>query len=882
MAALKKIIVFFLFWLMSSSNTAKAQRGNVWYFGINAGLNFNYIPPKALTDGSILTYEGCTTIADTRGQLLFYTDGVKVYDRAHKMMPNGGGLLGNNSSTQSAIIVPNPGDTNIYYIFTSDCSENSFQAGYNFSVVDMKLNNGMGNVTAQKNINLYKPCTERLTAVKAANGIDYWVITKGLNNNSFTAYKIDCKGIGLNPVVSNSGLSHTFDPGRYVGTGQMKASPDGKKLCLPILWPSTAVQLFDFDNATGKVSNPVTLSDYPQGIGHIYGIEFSPNSKLLYVSTVLDRTINQYDISSGNSVAITASKYVINTGSFSPYALQLSPDRRIFIAFPQNTNMSVINNPDVYGAGCNFSYAAVDLAERLCWVGLPAYIASFFDESDHAGFINSYINCHMQFTGTTDLIGNLIWKWDFGDGSFGEGQTINHAYRKVGTYNVTVKIISSYATCGLPVADSFSYTRPVTITNNIFAVDYTYRGNCFGQPTQFTDSTILTTGNITERTWDFGDGSPTTNVLNPVHTYSNTGIYTVKLLINTSGICNKDSMVKKVYIGTRPVSLFSPNNGCVDQPLQFNDNSAAASTPVDSWKWFFGDGDSAAVKNPAHTYRDYGHYTVQLQVGSYGCISAAPVLQPLVIDSKPDVAFDLKYPCLGEPTTFTNTSSNIFGNIISQSWSFGDNTSSGLAEPTHLYMKAGNKTVALTVITQNGCKVTLSKPIEVIKAVANAGRDTITLYDQPVRLNGSGGGAYNWTAATHLDDATIPNPVARLKENELFTLETISAEGCKATDEVLVKVVPGFDIFIPTAFTPNGDGNNDQLKPLPVGIDHLNYFKVYNRFGQEVFNTKELDKGWDGRISGMIQSPAAFVWIVQAVDIYGRMITKQGTSVLIR
>ena len=251
MAALKKIFVFLVFWLIIFSNTAKAQRANIWYFGINAGLDFNFSPPRALTDGSILTYEGCTTITDKRGQLLFYTDGVKVYDRSHKMMPNGGGLLGNNSSTQSAIIVPNPGDSNIYYIFTSDCSENSFVNGYNFSVVDMKLNNGMGNVTAQKNVNLYKPCTERLTAVKAANGIDYWVITKGLNDNRFTVYKIDCKGINLTPVISNAGLAHDFDSTQYVGTGQMKASPDGKKLCLPLLWPVTLVQLFDFDNNTG-------------------------------------------------------------------------------------------------------------------------------------------------------------------------------------------------------------------------------------------------------------------------------------------------------------------------------------------------------------------------------------------------------------------------------------------------------------------------------------------------------------------------------------------------------------------------------------------------------------------------------------------------------
>jgi hypothetical protein len=172
MAFTKKISFFLLIGLTGCFFSVYAQEGNIWYFGINAGLDFNVTPPKAITDGAISTYEGCATICNKKGQLLFYTDGIKVYDRTHHTMPNGTGLLGNSSSTQSAIIVPNPGDSNLYYIFTADCAENAFADGYTFSVVDMRLNNHLGNVTAQKNISLYKPCTERLTAVKAANGID--------------------------------------------------------------------------------------------------------------------------------------------------------------------------------------------------------------------------------------------------------------------------------------------------------------------------------------------------------------------------------------------------------------------------------------------------------------------------------------------------------------------------------------------------------------------------------------------------------------------------------------------------------------------------------------------------------------------------------------
>ena len=878
MNALQKIITALGILVIGFSNTAIAQEGNIWYFGQGAGLDFNVSPPQPITNGVLNTNEGCATICNKSGALLFYTDGVKVFNRNHLVMPNGSGLFGNSSSTQSAIIIPNPGDTNLYYIFTADCSENLFANGYNFSVVDMRLDGGLGNVTAQKNIGLYSPSSERLTAVKAANGIDYWVITKGFDNNRFTVYKVDCNGINSTPVISDVGVVHTDNQAKFSGAGAIKASPNGKKVCVAITWPNAMAQLFDFDNTTGKLSNPIDITGYSPGYCFIYGVEFSPNSKLLYISTALQRSFNQYDISSGNAATINASKYTINTAPDYAHALQLSPDKRIFLA-SQSSKVSTIENPDVYGPGCNFIRGNIDLAGRTHVAGLPAYIASFFDVTNHIDFTHSFVDCHVQFNGTTDLSGNLSWNWDFGDGTLGTGQTISHSFKKAGTYNITLTVKSTASACGLPLTDSFVITKPITI-NNVFAVDYDYAGNCVNQPTQFSDSTVLTIGNITSRTWYFGDGSPTSNALNPVHTYASVGIYNVKLLISTSGVCNADSIIKQVHIETMPTSIFSPTNGCINQAVQFTDISTNPVSGVGQWKWFFGDGDSSVLQNPVHTYLNYGNYTAQLQVASpYGCVAAA-VTNPVVIDSKPVAAFDYQFPCLDKPTVFTNSSSNDFGAMI-YNWQFGDNSNSSVANPLHQYAIANNYTVRLTVSTANGCSTSITKPVTVVAIFANAGRDTIALYDQPFQLNGSGGGSYLWSAATNLSSAIIANPVARLKKDETFTLQTTNAEGCVATDAVVIKVVTNFDVFVPTAFTPNGDGINDILKPLPIGIDHLNYFKIYNRYGQEVFVTKELGKGWNGKISGTLQPQGAFVWIVQAVDIFGRVITKQGTTILI-
>ena len=138
---------------------------NVWYFGENAGLDFNSGTPVALTNGALVTNEGCASISDSVGNLLFYTDGVTVYNNNHTIMPNGNGLNGDSSSTHSAIIVPKPGNNDEYYIFTVDRGGQS--DGLQYSQVNMNLDNGLGDVVSgMKNVFLVAPTTEKVTAIK--------------------------------------------------------------------------------------------------------------------------------------------------------------------------------------------------------------------------------------------------------------------------------------------------------------------------------------------------------------------------------------------------------------------------------------------------------------------------------------------------------------------------------------------------------------------------------------------------------------------------------------------------------------------------------------------------------------------------------------------
>jgi len=174
--------------------------------------------------------------------------------------------------------------------------------------------------------------------------------------------------------------------------------------------------------------------------------------------------------------------------------------------------------------------------------------------------------------------------------------------------------------------------------------------------------------------------------------------------------------------------------------------------------------------------------------------------------------------------------------------------------------------------------------INVEKIVANAGpRDTSIVVNQPLQLNGTGAQFYLWSPPTGLNDPNIANPIAILSESQQYVLLVQSAAGCSSTDTIDVtvyKIKP--DLYVPDAFTPNGDGLNDIFRPIPVGIKSLKFFRVYNRLGQLVYSTSTINDGWDGTFKGVPQDPGVFVWMAQGVDYLGNIIFKKGSVTLIR
>jgi hypothetical protein len=411
---MSKSIHIILLILVNSIILAQDKTFNNWHFGLHNIMSFNTTPPSLSINSGMYNHEGCSSISDTAGNTLFYTNGVEVYNRLNVQMPNGFGLNGHTSSTCSGLIVPVPYNQKKYYIFTTDAQAGKIAAGINscgclcYSVIDMNLNGGLGAVTV-KNVVLFDSVTEKITGYWHQNDSAVWLVAHEWKSNHFLSYSITPSGVSPVPVVSAIGSVHT---GGNVynenAIGQMKISPDGTKIAC-VKEVNSMLELFKFDNSNGIISSPLNVALKPY-YNLPYGLEFSPNSNYLYMSTVTGNSyLVQYNLNTWNASTISASGVELQ-GSIMDYrmlgGMQLGPDKKIYLSNVTGiSGLSVINYPDSSAANCGFVYDQVRLTSTSTF-GLPGHIPfryTYKDIKDSVDYIPSVpANCD------TPIIPNII------------------------------------------------------------------------------------------------------------------------------------------------------------------------------------------------------------------------------------------------------------------------------------------------------------------------------------------------------------------------------------------------------------------------------------------------------------------------------------------
>jgi hypothetical protein len=391
---------------ISTSIQSSYDRMNYnWIFGDNAGITFNPIrygsTPSPLS-GSMTSQEGVSSISNEDGQLLFYTNGDTVYNSGNTVMSNGTGLSSSGTSTQSSIIIPKP-DSNKYYIFTTDFNGNP--NGFEYSIVNMDLQGGLGQIET-KNIKLINtPLTEKVTACSHSTEDAYWIITHTSGDSSYYSYKVNSAGLS-GPIITNIG--HTHNTAR----GYMKTSPDCTKL-ISVLYDEDIVDIFDFDASGGTLSNFTSITGKTFDVGP-YGLEFSSDSSKFYVSEGASEKIYQYNLSYSAGTDILDNEITVGDISGSSLgALQMGPDEKIYIADSGTTSLHVIHRPNGLGVQCNFQKNGFSLSSSTItgtsstW-GLPNVVTDKALSCDRYVYITPRNLATFNFNFLVNNVNNVI------------------------------------------------------------------------------------------------------------------------------------------------------------------------------------------------------------------------------------------------------------------------------------------------------------------------------------------------------------------------------------------------------------------------------------------------------------------------------------------
>ncbi len=793
--------------LLTITSVDAQNQWNYWYFGNNAGLNFNSGSPVPALGGQFAGTEGGACYSDpTTGNLMFYTDGRLVWNRNHVQMPNGFGLMGGfTQCSQSSMIVPLPGSNHLYYLFTAD--ENGTGNGIRYSVVDMNLAAGLGDVVStQKNILMYMPASEQQTYVRKANGVDYWILSHEINTNTFRAYTLSSTGVSATYVSSSLGAVINTG-GQQIG--YLRPNHIGTKLCKAARY-LYLYELFDFDNSTGVVSNVMTMNNLNLG----YGAEFSIDNTKLYVHTSNPGQVYQYDATATTQAALNASRTPVgSTSSTWVGPLFMGKDCRIYMGRYQVGSLGVINFPNLTGNACNYVDNGVGLGGPTSQLSLP----NFNYDWNPCEIITA------AFTWTTPCVGDSTMfhnssvyhiasnSWFFGDNGSGPNDSstlVNpaHFYTTAGNYNVMLIVVDSSGNIDTVVHQVTVNPMPSVNLGN----DTTL---CTGP------ALTLNAGNV-GATFIWNTGATTQTI-----TTDTSGTFWV---IANYGVCVDTDSVTITFLPMPVVNLGNDTTLCLNQPITLDAGNVGST-------YLWSNGATTQTISPTSS----GVYWVIANLN--GCLDQDSITVTFIPIPTVYLGSDTTL-CVG--MNITLDAGNVGLNYL---WSTGTNTE------TINVTTSGNYWVK---VTQNVCFNYDTINVTFVAApVVNLGNDISVCFGVPVSLDaGNPIATYLWstgettriisptTSGTYIVVASIgtcwdsdtvlvtfnPLPIVHLgPDKTLCTGETLTLDGGNAgatyqwsnggTDETTNITTPGtYSVIVHNGGCTNSDTINVAFITMPT------------------------------------------------------------------
>lgn len=732
-----------LLFMLSQQKIVAQGYNNNWCFGVNHGLDFNTNPPTYFRDS--VRGRSSAAVSDVAGNLLFYTTGPAAWDRNHHLMPNGTGLLGNNivagftggAGNQGVAIIGSPNNQNQFYIISTDVNTNpnGTDNAY-YSIVDMTLNNGLGDVMPnKKNIPFASGITGGVvvnTASGACNG--YWIILHKRADSAYFAYKLDVNGIATTPILSY-GIGAVYSSS--FNEGYMTFNNKGDRIVR--LFPASVfpwknrIETAGFDKSTGQFHNFGTIAPDIDSIAWYYAAFSADDSKLYCTANGVDLSgcfqFNMSLLPNFNAVRNSIAPIVdTNEETGGSLGLRLGPDGKIYMGWLLSNCIAVINNPNGLGPGCDFT---------SCPILVPNY-----------------------FNGPGVITNQVV---EFGS--------------------------------------PFVMNVPADTIYNTNAID-----------TSFCKKDSITLSVDTGYQWQWWSSNSTSLS----ETFSQGGTYWVRKLKNCT-----------LYIDTIHLSTYGDTI-----ILQRHDTIICNNNPItlraDSTyeKVIWNTSDTASSK----TFENDGIYWLY---GTKNCDTYIDTFRITRTDLTLNIGIDT-FICEGDNITLnaaTNESSDY-------EWQDGS------ANATFNVDKAGKYYVT---ISQNACKVSDTVEISLLwKSLKILERDTTICQGTSIQIHATASPISKFIWSNGSTDS-----ITTVQQQGLYIVTASNICGALKDSIIISDKVCCDQPFIPNAFSPNDDGNNDvfQIRFFCPLSNNFN-LSIYNRFGERVYQSINADQYWDGSYNG--------------------------------
>lgn len=749
-----KPVIFLILALLAAAAATAQQEARNWHFGNNSGVTFQNGAPTYLPGGMLMSSEGCASISDrTTGSLLFYTNGVTIWNAAHQVMPNGTGLLGGSSSTQSALIVPDPGNPVQYYVFTApNLTAGAPQtSGLHYSLVSMAT--PAGDVLI-RNVRLADDVAEKVTGIKNCDGSGYWVVTHAKTTGAFYAFHVTATGVNAAPVVSSYS-----PPIPDFTAGYIKISPNGAYLAIGSSLSGTSfLGLFDFDTQSGTVSNYKAL--HP-GVGDsFYGMSFSPDNTKLYATGRAPgsaQRLFQFEVLAGDAAAIRNSVVVMAGGQTVGKALQLGPDGKLYVA-TGGFALDVVHFPNLKSAACSFQTNAVPLSNS-CQRGLPNFMDHPFGVFSPGNPMTRDV-CRGSGTQIGVLpVAGRVYSWNPAAG-LSNPNIANPIATPDATTEYTLSVTNSSG-CFVQIQKYVVNVRTIkAIVRQVAPV-------CEGQTVQ------LAASGGTTYAWTPTTGLSDSTSPNPW----------AKVFVSTrfraivGGLGCFDTAFVNVDVKPRPTVDFGGNvTVCAGKSVRIG--GSAKSGQAYSWTPAAGL-DSPTSSNPLASPQITTTYTLRVWEGDCFLDTSVTVTVNTV---KATVSRDTII-CKGGSVRLSA------GGGTEYSWSPAAGLGARFSPTT---TAAPDSTTRYRVYVGDGA--CLDSAFVVVKVVplpkAAAGNDKTVCKGATVQLGAApdSGCAYRWSPATDLSNPVAANPTATPTQSRTYILTVTNSDNCTAKDTVVITV----------------------------------------------------------------------------------------------